>query len=859
MSDAAALDWLDRLLAADDVQRAASLSELEMRDPELHARLTRLLTHALAPECTRALAAPILDGVAGLGVDATRVLQEGDVLGGYRLIREIGRGGMSVVWLAERADGVVKRAVALKMPMFMMQDAGDTGRFARERAALAALSHPNVARLYDAGVLPTGQPFIVLELIDGVPLTEYCDAKRLDIRSRLQLFLQVLAAVEHAHKHLVVHRDLKPSNILVDRDGQVKLLDFGIAKLLGENESGAPLTQVVGTAMTPLYAAPEQLHGVAVSTLTDVYSAGLVLHELLTGRLPYHGTGTRATLVEILEALRRGALPRASESAIDEVAVVARARPSLTKLRSELTGDLDTIVGKALRVEPDDRYGSVAHFADDLKRYLDRKPIAARRQSIWYSVRLAVERHRLAAATAGIGLVLVVGASVTAWEQYRASRAHAERTAIVRDFMFDLVNDAEADEGQEGEVTGKQMVDGAVVRARRDFDAQPDLQGELLTELGRMYIRLDAPETAIQILEEALAKLEKHVSDADPALNKSRTYLADALLQTGEELPRIRSLAKRAYDGCVTRDAECAKARAYASNILSQVAARESDDESALIQMRRSVAEVRLGFGDTHEAVAMSFLSLAIIARNAGHLIEADDAIRHAAAIAKRVRLGAKDRVTLERTMAIIDFDLGNYAAARDRLLALGAEATTAAERALQARLLANVYVELGEAEKALASANAAIEGFAKDSNSMALAYAVQSRARAIALAGRADAAIADIDEVLKLFQVAGRPSTAFEVLRAERHRAEFLLRVGRTSAAAQALRVLIARHDSVGRYAIERGLALDLLGEAELSLGNIAAALDANSAARAAMSDQLPDRHPFLVRNAALRSRVEN
>ena len=188
------------------------------------------------------LAAPVLDGVARLDVDVTRTLQPGDVLAGYRLIRELGRGGMSVVWLAERADGVVKRTVALKMPMFMLQG-GDVERFARERDALAALSHPNVARLYDAGVLPSGQPFIVLEHVDGMPLTVHCDARRLDLRARLRLFLQVLGAVEHAHKHLIVHRDLKPSNILVDAEGQVKLLDFGIAKLLGENEGAAPLTR----------------------------------------------------------------------------------------------------------------------------------------------------------------------------------------------------------------------------------------------------------------------------------------------------------------------------------------------------------------------------------------------------------------------------------------------------------------------------------------------------------------------------------------------------------------------------------------------------------------------------------------
>jgi serine/threonine-protein kinase len=372
----------------------------------------------------------------GLNGNATLDLAPDDVLAGYRLIRELGRGGMSVVWLAERADGVVKRVVALKMPMFVLRGAGDVERFARERDALASLSHANVARLYDAGLLPSGQPFIVLEYVDGVTLRDFCERHQLDVAARLRLFLQVLAAVEHAHKHLVVHRDLKPSNILVDAEGQVKLLDFGIAKLLGERElAGEELTRMQGGVLTPLYAAPEQIRGAAISTLTDVYSLGVVLYELLSGVMPYRASpGGRPTLVEVLETFGRGELPRMSQRAPE-------------KLRSALAGDLDTITAKALRLVPDDRYASVKHLADDLQRFLERRPIAARRPGLWYSARLAFARHRLAGGVAAVGLLLVLIASVVAFGQYRASRANAERTAAVRDFMFDLVNDAEAVEG----------------------------------------------------------------------------------------------------------------------------------------------------------------------------------------------------------------------------------------------------------------------------------------------------------------------------------------------------------------------------------------------------------------------------
>ena len=385
----------------------------------------------------------MLDGVARLNVDVTRTLQPGDVLAGYRLIRELGRGGMSVVWLAERADGVVKRTVALKMPMFMLQG-GDVERFARERDALAALSHPNVARLYDAGVLPSGQPFIVLEHVDGLPLNVHCDAQRLDLRARLRLFLQVLGAVEHAHKHLIVHRDLKPSNILVDAEGQVKLLDFGIAKLLGENEAAAPLTELSGAAMTPLYAAPEQLRGATISTLTDVYSLGVVLHELLTRRAAV-SRRRRARLAggdpgvpEPRRAAaresgghrgRRGHCPRAPDGG--EIARRARRRPRHHRGQGAADRAGRTLrLGGASRRRPEALSRSAAHRRATTELLVcdaagdhaapARRPVWPASDSRWWPAR--------------------------AWSRGCSSvesRAHAERTAAVRNFMFDLVSDAE--------------------------------------------------------------------------------------------------------------------------------------------------------------------------------------------------------------------------------------------------------------------------------------------------------------------------------------------------------------------------------------------------------------------------------
>jgi tetratricopeptide (TPR) repeat protein len=778
-----------------------------------------------------------------LPATATLPLAADEVLAGYRLIRELGRGGMSVVWLAERADGVVKREVALKMPMFVLRGAGDVERFTRERDALASLSHANVARLYDAGVLPSGQPFIVIEYVDGPTLLEHCERLRLDVAARLRLFLQVLAAVEHAHKHLVVHRDLKPSNILVDAEGQVKLLDFGIAKLLGEREPvDAALTRVQGGALTPLYAAPEQIRGATISTLTDVYSLGVLLHELLTGVLPYRAeSGNRPTLVDVLGAFGRGELPRASQNA-----------PA--QLRAVIAGDLDTIISKALRLAPDDRYASVKHLADDLQRFLDRRPIAARPVSFWYAARLALARHRLAGGVAAVGLALVLIASVVAFGQYRASRANAERTAAVRDFMFDLVNDAEAVEGHEGEVTGRQMVEGAVKRARRDFGAQPQLQGELLGELGRMYLRLGAADAAAPVLADSVVVLETHAPPDDAALNKARAFLALARLQTGGDRQDIHALAARARDACANASVDCAKARAYAASILSQVAAGSGDDETALAEMRSFARDIERAFGSVHEETALALMGLAMVARNAGHLIEAGEAAGRAAAVAQGMQLRAENRAEFERSIAVIDLDLGRYVEARDRLQALIARTTSEGERSLLYRLLATVHVELGDAGEALTTAAAAIKALPMDDPRGLKPYAQQVEARALALAGRPDEALAEIDAVIGQLLASGSSANSFEIQRAERYRAQFLSQSGRDTEALTQLGDLRDRQAAGVASPVERGLVLDALGEMERKAGNGQKSQLAHEAARAELLKQLPVSHPYVIKNAALR-----
>jgi tetratricopeptide (TPR) repeat protein len=478
---------------------------------------------------------------------------------------------------------------------------------------------------------------------------------------------------------------------------------------------------------------------------------------------------------------------------------------------------------------------------------------------MWYVTRLALRRHRLAASVAGVGALLVISASAVAWLQHRESQAHAERTAAVRDFMFDLVNDAEASEDHEGEVTGKQMLDGAVARARRDFGAQPQLQGELLSELGRMYMRLDAAESAVPVLEESIRVLERRAPTDDPALNKSRVFLASALMQTSDDLPRMRALATAAREGCTGDGVDCRKARAYSSSVLSQLASFEGDDAAALREMRSSARDTELAFGLKNEETALACMSLAIIARNGGQLNEAESAMRKALAAADGLRLRAADRIAMERTMAVIDLDLGHYTAARDRLVPLVGRTDSAGERARQLRILANVYAELGDGAATLRSAEQAIAAIPPESSVDEASYARQARARGLSLLGKSDAALREIDAASRMLIDAGRSADSFEVLRAKRLHAEFLLRAGRHADALPILRDLRDQQTHKESSPIERGLVLDLLGEAELKAGDSEAARAAHDVARTSFGRQLSDEHPYMIRNATLRNSISH
>ncbi|MBP6596812.1 MAG: serine/threonine protein kinase, partial [Arenimonas sp.] len=458
---------LDELLELDPPVRARRLAEVGAADPALAEELQRML--ALEDARPDFLAESVVSAAAFAP-------QPGQSIGPYRLERPLGEGGMGQVWLALRADGLYQRRVALKLLRPGLGDAGLRTRFTRERQILARLGHAHIARLLDAGVSSDGQPYLALDYVQGEAITQYAQQLNLPVRERLALFLQVCAAVSHAHANLVVHRDLKPSNIMVTSAGEVCLLDFGIAKLL--DESPGDHAEITGTgtrAFTLHYAAPEQLRNGVITTMTDVYSLGVVLYELLTGRKPYDPA--RPTDAAWEEAILTGDPVRPS------LAVHKRARdaglPQARRMGAELAGDLDNILLKALAKAPENRYVSAEALAQDLRRHLDGEPVLARAQSLGYRAQKFLRRNALAIGTgAAVTTLLLVALAFVSWQAQRAIR-EAARAQAMQDFVVALFENTD----QAGSGVGldvRTLLDAGVRRADTELLGQPQARAELL-------------------------------------------------------------------------------------------------------------------------------------------------------------------------------------------------------------------------------------------------------------------------------------------------------------------------------------------------------------------------------------------
>ena len=455
----------------------------------------------------------------------------GREMGPYRLVRELGHGGMGAVFLGERCDGLFEQRVAIKVARLGL--AGDEAirLFLAERRILAGLEHPRIARLLDGGVTPDGLPFFAMEYVEGVPIGDYCDAKGLSLTERIELFLGVCAAVDHAHRRLVVHRDLKPSNILVTASGEIKLLDFGIAKLLDGDDEG---THTLERRLTPAYAAPEQIRGERVTTATDVWALGVVLYELLVGRRPSCARGAQEEV----------ALALAGEEAVRPSTAVSPGGPdgpSRRRRRRALRGDLDTILLTALRNDPDRRYPSAAALAEDLRRHLALLPIRARPDSFRYRAGKFAARHRWTLAVAATLLLALVGAFAAALGQARAKAREARASQEVTSFLVRLFEGSDPTLARDASLTAQELLDEGVDRLRSDLAAEPEVRAQLLHAMVASYAGLGLYGRALPLAQEALQLRRQTFPAKSPEVAESMDQLGE-LFRLEADFPRAEPL-----------------------------------------------------------------------------------------------------------------------------------------------------------------------------------------------------------------------------------------------------------------------------------------------------------------------------
>jgi eukaryotic-like serine/threonine-protein kinase len=614
---------LDEMFDLPEAQRIANLRARRIEDSAVLAEVESLLRSASASDGF--LAIPPKPPAEDLTADGTLGLR----LGAWRITRLLGRGGMGEVYEARRADGNFEQKVAIKL--LQREAAAQMERFHAERQILARLEHPGIARLYDGGVTEDGRPFMVMELVEGRPITEYCKITGATFEQRLALFVQVCDAVAFAHRNLIVHRDLKASNILVTPNGAVKLLDFGIAKLL--DAQLARVTQAASTPMTPICAAPEQLTGGAVTTATDVYALGLLLFELLSGTHPWMGSDT-----PVLQAMRT-VLQKPAPS----LSRAAETQPNAPVPARLLRGDLDAIVAKALRKEPGDRYATVEAIKLDVERARRGEPVEAREGARLYVISRTLRRYRwVAAAVSAVIVSLAAGLGVAAWQAEKAAqerdvaRRDAAREEAVRYNLTGLFRAAISDQGSKA-TTAKGMIDSSAQRVLKEYRDQPLLAGQVVLTLADLYGALEDVNGAASLLEGFLAEAD---SKADPfAIADARQKLA--------ALELLRGHADRAET--LLGQAETfwrASPRQYAEERLEGLATRarlqrtHGDIDGAIATTRDAIAQrIALSGHDNRETAGL-FNSLAITLATVNRLPEALKAYYETTAIYRALGLG---------------------------------------------------------------------------------------------------------------------------------------------------------------------------------------------------------------------------
>ncbi|MGB8694672.1 MAG: protein kinase [Steroidobacteraceae bacterium] len=740
---------LDTALDLPAEQRDSWLDSLDAVNDALKPQLRALLAQARVETGDFLRTLPRIDEPALTHGQSSS--SAGEIIGPYRLLRQIGSGGMGSVWLAERTDGLMKRPVALKLPHITYDSAKRQAlceRMAREREILAALNHPHITTLYDAGVTGTGQPYLALEFVDGEAIDHFCASRKLPVRERLRLFLQVAHAVAYAHGMSVVHRDLKPSNILVTQDGQVQLLDFGVAKLLAHDmPEETQLTELSGRALTPDYASPEQILGAAISTSSDVYSLGVILYELLTDSRPYRLTRDSRGALE--EAILQADPPRPST-------VADKAR------RAELSGDLDAIVMTALRKQAGARFATVHAFAEDLERYLANRPVLARPDGRWYRAHKFVARNKLAvAAASGVVLTIVAGAGAALW-QARVARQQEQRAEQVKDFITSIFRDADPGSEHGKVLSAPELLRQADQRLRQAPPDDADVAQELRAIIGDSFIGLEENRDAAAVLENALRMDSALYGGHGPLAARLHMSLADAYGYLGRPQDARQQLLLARQS--ITRD----EGLTMATTILLQEAglaldeARFPDAEHAAKQALANLEKFQSG---DRQRISQALQFLSMTYRSTNRPDEAVQTARRARTLMLALHGGN------ERHPEVIDATMGYgsalvaagdfqeaqqtmHKAARDAELIFGPEAMMTG---FFLAGMVGVETERGELRDAIADAQRSVAIVLKQSEPNSVAHASRVRSLGIALLAARDAKRADrqLSEAIRIATIA--------------------------------------------------------------------------------------------------------
>jgi serine/threonine-protein kinase len=835
---------LDQLLELPPAQRALRLAQLRAADPILAGDVERLLAHER--DSHEFMAQP-------LWTAAPEDSRAGTLVGPYRLLRPLGEGGMGEVWLAERADGLYQRQVALKLLRSGYADSGLRQRFTREREILARLQHPHLAELLDAGVDLQGQPYLALAYVEGEPITDYCQRLQLPLERRLHLMLQVCAVVSHAHANLIVHRDLKPSNILVTAEGEVKLLDFGIAKLLDDDAGRDPAQHppTEARAFTLHYAAPEQVRGEPVTTLTDVYSLGVVLFEVITGRKPYRLR--RQSDAEWERSILEVAAPRAS-------AVLLRGNadtpptPAARRLARRLRGDLDTILLKALQKAPAQRYASAEALAQDLRRFLEGRPIHARPQRTLYRLHKYLGRHRWGVALGSLCALALLGLAAVALWQMQQARREIVRAQAMQDFTVSLFDRAAS--VRHGSFDVRQLLATGQQRGEAELADQPLSLADLEGVIGRLRIGMGDYQLALQTLDRQRALLQQvdqvpaplqleavtqrgralrmlgrsrecvtHMTPMQALAAEQRTALPSLVAEYHAQLGRCQQLlgyrapARAAFERALALRREVMHDLPGTADTLADLAALDSDDgrpQAALAGYQQALQLLQARAGERQPQLIALRRHLGETLAVQGDLDAAEQNLHIAWADA--VGLYGPDHpetLSIRRLRGVLAMqrgDLQQSAALLQQVHTLTRRALGEQHRdtGLSWHALGRLALERGDSSEAVADFERAVAIWRQPDCIGLLPQGLYDYGIALAQAGRWQAALAALHEG-RQWQAAQRGDHAPSVQRADRLMAEVTSAYGDPHQAGEQLAQLMRRSAQGGPEAATQQQALQL------------------------------------------------